>query len=119
MANVITEDKSEPVIPPNASDIRDAILAIIPDDSNIQRDVRLQDGVAAISIKWRTLRWQVKLAIQDQTAEQMAQKVMTDFALWVRTSIKNRGNTPRYEMVINQMKAWVERNPDKASWVHA
>lgn len=119
MANVLTDEKpSEPVEPLTAPAIRDAILALVPDDPNIQRDIKIHDGIADIAIKWRTLRWSTCMALHDQTPDQIADQVVTSFAAWVRECIKNRGNSPRYERVVEEMQVWARQNPSQASWVH-
>lgn len=118
MANVVTDEpEAEPVEMLTGPAIREAILALIPDDQNIQRDIRIHDGLADIAIKWRTLRWSTSMALHNQAPGEIAQQVVAQFGEWVRTSIRNRGNSPRYEQVVHEMQMWANQNPEKAQWL--
>lgn len=108
MANVVTDEKPAPDLePPNAPNIRAAILAYIPEDANIQRDIRIHDGIADVSIKWRTLRWQICLAVGDQTPDQIGKSAAESFRAWVVSTLNNINNTPRHARVLREIELWL------------
>lgn len=108
MANVVTDEKEAPYQEPvNAPSIRAAILAYIPDDPNIQRDIRIHDGIADISIKWRTLRWQICTAIGDRNPDQIGRAAAEDFRGWIVSTLNNVNNTPRHARVLREIMEWL------------
>lgn len=115
MANVPTNEVeheySEPV---SMANIREAILAVMPEDENIQRDVRLHDGIADIGLKWRTLRWNTCMAYQTMTPDMIAAKVGDEFRDWIVKSLNN-GND-RHGRVLADIARWLRGNKN-GIWV--
>lgn len=107
----------EPKEPVRVTAIRDAIAAILPEDENIVSDVKIHDGLADISIRWRSLRWTTCLAIQDADADDIALRADDDFKAWLRNTVKNMQTVPKHSRVISEMKRWLAQNPDKQAWL--
>lgn len=113
MANVVTDEKpAETVEAPNAPNIREAILQHIPDDPNIQRDIRIHDGIADISIKWRTLRWSIGMGMGDMTPAQIGQLAAEGFRGWLLSTLNNINQTPRHARVLDEMGHWLNGQKD-------
>ena len=112
MANVPT-DEAESVHeePVSVGTIRDAILSRIPDRPELTRDVRIHDGIADISLRWRTLRFSTSMAYSTLTPEEIAAKVEEDFKAWLASTIKNMNDTHRHSMAISEMAQWLADNP--------
>lgn len=119
MANVPTNEaeivRSEPV---STTAIRAALLAVIPDDNDIVRDIRLHDGIADIMIRWRTLRWSTNMAYQNMTPDEIAAIVDRDFRAWLHKTCANMNETPKFSRVLQEMRKWLRENPDKAAWLN-
>lgn len=112
MANVPTnEAEAEYVEPVTTTSIREAILARIPEDDSIIRDVRIHDGIADISLRWRTIRFSTSMAFQTMTPEEIAVKVEGDFKEWVGRTIKTMNDTHRHALSIQEMTVWLRKNP--------
>lgn len=112
MANVPTDEAEasyeEPV---TTTSIRDAILARIPENDHLIRDVRIHDGIADISLRWRTIRFSTSMAFQQMTPEEIAQKVEDDFKAWAGSTIKTMNDTQRHALSIAEMASWLRANP--------
>ncbi len=112
MANVPTSEveraETEAV---TTGTIREAILSRIPDEPQITRDVRIHDGIADISLRWRTLRFSISLGFQQMTPEQIAAKIEGDFKAWIATTVRNMNETHRHSTAIGEMRAWLAANP--------
>ncbi len=98
--------------------IRDAIAKIIPQDENIVSDVKIHDGLAEVLIRWRSLRWNTLLALHNRSAQVIAEVIDEQFRTWLRATIKNMNEIPRHARVLNEMKLWLARNPDKHEWLY-
>lgn len=119
MANVAThETETQHIEPVSVTAIRDAIVELIPKDDNIVSDVKIHDNLADILIRWRSLRWATCMAIQDQTPEQIAQKVDEGFRAWLKDTIRNMNQVPRHARVLGEMVQWLKTNPDKHEWLY-
>lgn len=118
MANVPTDERETEYVEVSPNAIREALLAVIPDDHDIVRDIKLHDGIADIMIRWRTLRWSTNLAYQSLTPAQIASIVDRDFRKWLLGIVKNMNETPKFSRVINEMRMWLRTNPDKAAWLN-
>lgn len=99
--------------------IRNAILARIPDEPHITRDVRIHDGIADISLRWRTLRFSISMGFQQMTADEIAAKIETEFKAWVGTTVHNMTATHRHSSSISEMAQWLAENPPEAKSVPA
>jgi hypothetical protein len=108
---------AEPKEPMRVTAIRDAIAAVLPEDENIVSDVKIHDGLADISIRWRSLRFSTCLAIQAASADDLALRAEEDFKNWLRNTIKNMQSVPKHGRVIMEMKRWLGENPDKQAWL--
>lgn len=91
--------------------IRNAILARIPDEPHITRDVRIHDGIADISLRWRTLRFSISMGFQQMTAEEIATKIEAEFKAWVGNTVRNMNETSRHSSSISEMAQWLVENP--------
>lgn len=118
MANVPTDEPETVYVEISPNAIRDALLAVIPDDHDIVRDIRLHDGIADIMIRWRTLRWSTNMAYQNLSPKEIALIVDRDFRKWLLNIVNNMNKTPKFSRVINEMRAWLRTNPDKAAWLN-
>lgn len=119
MANVPTDEmQADEVVPLSVTAIRDAIVSFIPKDENIVSDVKIQDGLADVLIRWRGLRWATLIAVQDQTPEQIGEKVDVEFRTWLKATIKNMNEIPRHARVLHEMTQWLNGNPDKRAWLY-
>jgi len=108
MANVLTNEKpADYSEPPTAPNIRLAILSHIPDDPNIHRDIRIHDGIADISIKWRTLRWSICMGMGDMSPDLIGLKASEAFRAWIVSTINNVNETPRHARVLHEMEQWL------------
>lgn len=108
MANVLTDEKpAENIEPVNAPSIREAILDRIPDDPNIVRDVRLHDGIADISLRWRTLRWATNMSTNYQTPDEIGEAAAKAFRSWLVGTLNNTNDTPRHARVLQDMEHWM------------
>ena len=116
MANVPTSEaetaNDEPV---SVGTIRDAILARIPDRPELTRDVRIHDGIADISLRWRTLRFAISMGFQQMTPEEVATSIEASFKAWVANTIKNMNETHRHSLAISEMSQWLADNPPENS----
>lgn len=108
MANVPTD---EPEVVPaeevTTGTIRNAILERIPDEPHITRDVRIHDGIADISLRWRTLRFSTSMAVQGQSPAEIADKIECDFKEWAERTVKNMNDTGRHAMPVAEMAQWL------------
>lgn len=112
MANVPTDEpEAEYIEPVTTTAIRDAILARIPEEDHIIRDVRIHDGIADISLRWRTLRFSTSMAFQQMTPADIADKVEGDFKAWVGSTVKTMNDTHRHALSIQEMAHWLRDNP--------
>lgn len=111
------EESPQPMALPVTA-IRDAIAAIIPQDENIVSDVKIHDGLAEVLIRWRSLRWNTCMAMHNRSADQIAEKIDDEFRGWLRNTIKNMNEIPRHARVLNEMKLWLAKNPDKREWLY-
>lgn len=119
MSNVPTHElEAETAEPISVTAIRDAIVQLIPKDENIVSDVKIHDGLADVLIRWRGLRWATLMAIQSQSPEVIAEKVDEDFREWLKKTIINMNEIPRHARVLNEMKVWLNANPDKKAWLY-
>jgi hypothetical protein len=108
MANVLTNEKPiENVEPPTAPAIRAAILAHIPEDENIQRDIRIHDGIVDLSIKWRTIRWSECMSMADMSPDMIGLKAAESFRKWLVSTLNNVNDTPRHQRVLHDMETWL------------
>lgn len=108
MANVLTDER-EAALPEEVTTgaIRLAILDRIPDEPYITRDVRIHDGIADISLRWRTLRFSTSMAYSTLTPAEIADKVECDFKEWAERTIKNMNDTNRHAMPVAEMAQWL------------
>lgn len=113
--NVPVEDDPQPV---NVTAIRDAIAALIPKDDNIVSNVHLHDGLADISIRWRTLRFSTTEAIAGRDGDEIALAIDERFRMWLRNTIKNMQSIPKHSRVAADMARWLKQNPDKRAWLY-
>lgn len=108
----------------NPTAIRDAIAAIIPSDSPMVADVKLHDGLAAITIKCGTLRWSQDMAIAGQEPEQMAAVVDAQFKSWLRTTLSNlKDNEGRvlhtHRRSVVSIRNWMNEHPERREWLNS
>ena len=115
---VATNVPENPVLPPAVTAIRDAIAALIPNDPNIVSNVSLHDGVADISVRWRTLRFNVITSIAGRDADEMALDIDEKFRAWLRGTVKNMKDIPKHSRVAADMARWLRENPDKKVWLY-
>jgi hypothetical protein len=124
MSNVPTyEPEITPVEKGNPTAIRDAIAAIIPKDDNIVSDIKVHDGIADISIRWRSLRWSVGYSISGSKPDVIAQNVSDMFRKWLVKTVDNMYDSdgkavPRHARAAADMKGWLKANPDKRKWMY-
>lgn len=112
MANVPTDEAETVYVEPvTTTSIRDAILDRIPENEGMTRDVRIHDGIADISLRWRTIRFSVAMAIQAMTPDEIAAKVESDFKVWIARTIKTMNDTHRHTKAIQEMGSWLAKNP--------
>lgn len=112
MANVLTDEpEAEYAEEVSITSIRDAILSRIPEENNIIRDVRIHDGIADISLRWRTLRFSTSMAFQQMTPDAIADRVEGDFKAWVGSTVKTMNDTHRHALSIQEMAQWLRDNP--------
>lgn len=111
----IPVDSVEPV---SVTAIRDAISALIPKDDNIVSNVSLHDGLADISIRWRSLRFATTEAIAGRDGDDIALAMDERFRVWLRHTIKNMKNVPKHSRVAADMARWLRENPDKQAWLY-
>ena len=104
--------------PASVTAIRDAIQALLPIDPNIVSNVSLHDGIADISVRWRSLRWNVIEAIAQRDADTIALNIDERFRLWLRNTIANMKNVPKHSRVVADMVRWLRENPDKKAWLY-
>lgn len=116
MANVPTDELEAVKVEVSPNAIREALLAVIPDDHDIVRDIKLHDGIADIMIRWRTLRWSTCMAYQSLSPDEIAEKVDEAFRAWLHNIVSNMNQMPKFSRVINEMRNWLRENPDKAAW---
>ena len=96
-------------VPPEASAvaIRDAILKHIPQDDNIQRDIKVHDGMVDIYIKWRTMRWSASLGISSMSPDQLGRFVASTFRDWMLSILNSPNTSPRHAAVLREMEQWL------------
>ena len=116
MANVPTDEREAVVSEEVTSGaIRAAILERIPNEPHITRDVRIHDGIADISLRWRTLRFAISMGFQQMTPEEVATSIEASFKAWVANTIKNMNETHRHSLAISEMSQWLADNPPENS----
>lgn len=108
----------DPVEPVSVTAIRDAISALIPKDDNIVSNVSLHDGLADISIRWRSLRFSTTEAIAGRDGDEIALVIDDRFKSWLRHTIKNMKDVPKHSRVAADMARWLKENPDKRAWLY-
>lgn len=108
----------DPVEPASVTSIRDAIGVLIPKDDNIVSNVSLHDGLADISIRWRSLRFSTTEAIAGRDGDEIALTIDERFRLWLQNTIKNMKDVPKHSRVAADMARWLKDNPDKKAWLY-
>lgn len=111
----IPVEKSEPA---NVTAIRDAIAELIPKDENIVSNVNLHDGLADISIRWRSLRFSTTESIAGRGGDEIALTIDDRFRAWLRGTISNMKDVPKHSRVAADMARWLRENPEKRAWLY-
>ncbi len=118
MSQITTSDGTIPNKPPVHADpeeIREAILARVPEDPNFTRDIKIDTGMADIALRWRTLRFSTMISIQSLTPDQIADIVEKEFMAWLLRIITIHPNpefqkvNPKAATVVNDMREWAIR----------
>jgi hypothetical protein len=104
--------------PTHVTAIRDAVQALLPDDPNIVSNVSLHDGLVDISLRWRSLRFNMIEAIAGRDADTIALYVDERFRIWLRGTIQNMRSIPKHSRVAAEMARWLRENPDKREWLY-
>jgi hypothetical protein len=104
--------------PPRVTAIRDALLALIPTDPNIVTNVHLHDGLADISVRWRSLRFASCEAIGKRDPDEIALVIDERFRAWLKNTIANMREVPKHSRVAADMARWLKANPDKREWLY-
>jgi hypothetical protein len=115
---VETNVERAPKEPANITAIRDAVQSLLPDDPNIVSNVSLHDGIADISLRWRSLRFNVIEAIAGRDADTIALNIDIRFRDWLKGTIQNMKNVPKHSRVAAEMSRWLRENPDKREWLY-
>lgn len=119
MANEPTQETETIETPPiSVTAVRDALLAILPKDSNIVSDVKIHDGLADVLIRWRSLKWANICAMQDASPEQIAETIDSGFREWLRNTLKNMADIPKHARILAEMKDWLRKSPDAREWLY-
>jgi hypothetical protein len=110
--------ETKPKVPPAITAIRDAIESLLPKDPNIVTNVNLHDGLADISVRWRSLRFNVIEAIAGRDADTIALNIDERFRTWLRGTISNMKSVPKHSRVAAEMARWLKETPERKAWLY-
>jgi hypothetical protein len=99
-------------VPADGEAIREAILARMPEDDNVTRDIKMYDGLVDIAIRWRTLRFSTTISAQNLSADDIAEIVAREFKTWLLKILyvdpdpDRQKVNPKAATVIEAMRVW-------------
>jgi hypothetical protein len=107
------------------TDVRDALMELIPTGPNFILDTKMHDGIVDLTIQCGGQRWCSVIGINDKSAEQVAAAAEELLLNWVNGTITamvdTEGNivSHKYRRAARGFAVWLRNDPKARRWLTA